>query len=99
VGFGPIELTLGEISIFENEDQDVVKISVVSPDLVRLNKIISDNLDHTDTFTYTPHVTLGYVKPGAGQKYVGRKDFAGTKVKIKEILFSGNDYRETVFPL
>lgn len=99
-GFGPIELTLGEVSIFENGDQDVVKISVVSPDLVKLNKIISDKFEHTDTHPeYIPHCTLAYVKPGAGQKYVGRKDFMGTKIKVDEILFSGNDYRETVFKL
>lgn len=99
-GFGPVELTLGEVSIFENDDQDVVKISVESPDLVKLNKLISDNFDHTDSHPeYIPHCTLAYMKPGAGQKYVGRKDFAGTKIKIDEILFSGNDYRETIFSL
>jgi hypothetical protein len=99
-GFGPIELILGEISILKNDGQDVVKISVVSPDLIQLNKIISDNFEHTDSHPeYIPHCTLAYVKPGAGQKYVGRKDFAGTKIVINEILFSGNDYRETVFPL
>jgi hypothetical protein len=99
-GFGPVKLTLGEISIFENEDQDVVKISVDSPDLVRLNKLIADKFEYTKTHPkYIPHVTLAYLKPGLGKKYVGRKDFAGKEITISEILFSGNDYRETTFPL
>jgi len=97
-GFKPIKLILGEVSIFENEDQDVVKISVESPDLVRLNKIISDNFEFTKTHDkFSPHCTLAYVKPGHGKKYVGRKDFMGTEITINEILFSGNDYRETLF--
>lgn len=97
---GPIKIILGEITIFENKDQDVVKISVESPDLVRLNKLISGAFEHTQTHPqYIPHCTLAYVKPGAGKKYVGRKDFAGKKITIDEILFSGNDYRETTFSL
>ena len=97
-GIGPIKITLGEISIFENDDQDVIKISVDSPDLVRLNKLISDNFEHTDSYPgYIPHVTIAYVKPGKGKEQAGRKDFAGRKIILKEVLFSGNDYRETMF--
>ena len=98
--FKPIEITLKEISIFKNDNQDVVKISVESLDLVRLHNLIAKSFEYTKTHDkFIPHCTLAYVKPGAGQKYIGRNDFEGIKIKINEILFSGNDYRETFFPL
>ena len=98
--FGPLRAILGEISIFENENQDVVKISVESSDLRRLNKLIASNFEYTNSYSeYIPHVTLGYVKPGFGKKFVGRKDFSGQEVILDEIIFSGNDYRETAFSL
>jgi 2'-5' RNA ligase len=98
--FKPIHIILGEISIFENEGQDVVKISVDSPDLVKLNKIICESFDHTNTYSeYVPHCTLAYVKSGLGKKYKDRPDFLSKEIILKEILFSGNDYRETSFYL
>lgn len=98
--FKPIHIILGKISIFENEGQDVVKISVDSSDLVKLNKIICESFDHTDTHhMYIPHCTLAYVKSGMGKKYKDRSDFLGREIILKEVLFSGNDYRETIFNL
>jgi hypothetical protein len=38
---------------------------------------------------------LGYVKPGVGKKYDGRKDFSGRKVNLESAVFSGNDNRKT----
>lgn len=63
---------LKKISIFENEDFDVVKFDVTDCDeLKELNKFIKDEFpskqDHPD---YKPHVTIGYVKKGKGKKYV-----------------------------
>ncbi len=99
-GFGPIKIILGDTSIFENDKEDVVKISVTSDKLIKLNKLVSDNLEHTNTHPdYIPHVTLAYVKPGTGKAYAGRTDFSGIEVVLPEILFSGNDYREMVFSL
>jgi 2'-5' RNA ligase len=98
--FGPVDITLGETSIFENDEADVVKLSVVSPRLCKLNTLISDKFEHTDTHDiYIPHVTLAYVKPGYGKKYQGRKDFSGRKIKLEKALFSGNDNRKTELPL
>jgi len=99
-GYGPINIILGKISLFQNESQDVVKIEVDSPKLHEFNKFISDHFDHTDTFpVYIPHITLGYLKPGLGKKFDGNKTFYGKRVKLEEALFSGNDYRETIIPL
>lgn len=98
--YGPIEINLGKISIFENEKEDVVKISVVSPRLVQLNSIINRHFENTETHPdYIPHVTLAYVKPGLGKKYEGNGTFAGVKVILDKAEFSGNDYRETTFSM
>jgi 2'-5' RNA ligase len=98
--FGPIEVTLGEISIFEN-DMDVIKIEVESPKLCKLNKIITNNFDckKSDFGDFIPHLTLAYVKAGWGKKYVGNKTFSGRKIKFNSVVFSGNDNRKTELPL
>lgn len=97
---GPIALTLGEVSIFENDDADVVKLSVDAPKLHDYNQIVSDNFEHSDTHpNYIPHITISYVKPGCGKKYEGRKDFLGKKIKLDSVIFSGNDNRKTCLPL
>ena len=97
---GPIDVKLGEISLFQNDEADVVKIEVESPGLVALNKKIADSFEHTDTHPdYIPHVTVAYLKPGMGQKYVGPVPFTGKKIRLTSVMFSGNDNRETTLPL
>jgi len=94
--FGTVKIKLGSISLFSN-DCDVVKIEVISPDLHKLNRLITNNFECTDTHNeYIPHVTVGYVRLGAGNKYNGRDDFKGKKMILDATVFSGNDYRETI---
>jgi 2'-5' RNA ligase len=94
-----IEIILRDISFFESNDYDVVKINIESPGLIVFNKQLSDHFDHTDTHPdYNPHVTIAYVQKGKGKKYDGRQDFNGQKVILKDVLFSGNDNRETIIP-
>lgn len=93
-GFGPVSAKLGKVSIFENDDKDfdVVKIDVDSPDLHRLNKLLSESLEVTDTFPdYHPHLTLAYVKKGEGAKYVGMDDVDGYELNWDVLLFSNKD--------
>lgn len=66
------EYELQKISIFENDDFDVVKFDVTDCDeLKKMNKFIKEEFpnkqDHPD---FKAHVTIGYVKPGKGKKYV-----------------------------
>lgn len=96
----PLKVKLGRITIFGSEESDVVKIDVISPELHRLNKAISKNFEVTDTHPkYIPHCTIAYVKPGAGQFYNGRTDFAGREILLDSVLFSGKDNRETTFKI
>lgn len=72
-------------------NSDVLKIDVISDDLEYLNELLS-SLPHTDTHpTYQPHVTLAYVVPGSGAKYVGDSTFAGREFIADEIVFSDQD--------
>lgn len=100
-GVGPIKAKIGKISLFKNDKFDVVKLDIESPDLHRLNKKIAE-LPHTDTHpTYTPHITLAYVKPGAGQKYEGQSvpGLTGQEVTFNSVEFSAKDRTKTEIPL
>lgn len=92
----PIKAKLGKASVFPATETggtyDVVKLDVDSPDLHRINKLISDSLPHTDTHpNYHPHVTLAYVKPGLGEKHVGMADLVGQELTVDRIIFSDKD--------
>jgi len=68
---GPIEIDVKGISIFENEKYDVVKYDVESAQLTALNKHFSDNFENENKFpNYHAHITIAYVKPGEGKKYI-----------------------------
>lgn len=62
-------------SLFENEKFDVLKYDVTYPTrggafLHKCNKQLA-TLPNTQTFPdYHPHMTIAYLKPGMGQKYV-----------------------------
>ena len=85
---------MGESSIFETEEYDVVKIEVESEDLERLHNRLNE-LPHEDKYPdYKAHATIAYVKKGKGKKYVGKfkinKDF-----KFKEVHFGDRKEKNT----
>jgi hypothetical protein len=66
-----IEVGLSEISLFENEKFDVLKFDIDSSDLHDLNKILRNKFEYkNDHPDYHPHMTIAYLKPGMGKKYV-----------------------------
>lgn len=87
--FGKIEVTLGKISKFTSKDKyDVVKIEVISPDLIRLNKALN-RLENNDEYKdYKAHVTLSYVNKGSCKELVGNREFEGRKFVLDEVQFS-----------
>lgn len=98
--FGPVTLTFGRTSLFKSKDADVLKVDIDSPDLHRLNKLITRLLPTHETYpTYIPHATLAYLKPGKGKHYVGSRALAGTKVKMDSVLFSGKNGHKEMLPL
>ena len=64
-----IDLKMIDISIFENEDYDVLKFGVESEDLMEFNSNLTENYPYTNDYDYHPHATIAYLKPGTGKKY------------------------------
>jgi RNA polymerase sigma factor (sigma-70 family) len=101
-GFGPIKVKLGKTFIFpaKDKDYDVVNVEVESKDLHRLNKLISESVECTDTHpSYVPHVCIAYVKAGTGQKYAGNDALEGTELTFNEMAFSDKERKKTDLPL
>lgn len=77
---GPIEVTLGKMSVFDTPDADVLKVDVSGDSLHDLHNKIA-NLPNEQTYpTYKPHLTIAYLKKGAGKKYAGDARFEGQKL-------------------
>ena len=100
---GPITAKFGKVSIFENEKYDVVKVDIDSPEMKAINEKIAKEADISlpagETFDYSPHATIAYVKPGMGKKYVGDKAFEGKEVTFDSLTFSGRDGKMVDIPL
>ena len=64
-------VSLTGISIFSNPEFDVVKYSVESPILISQNRLTTKLFPYTSNFpNYVPHLTISYMLPGTGSKYV-----------------------------
>jgi len=89
-GFGEIPLKLGKVSKFDtNDDFDVIKIDIESDKLHQLNKLISKELECTDTHPkYIPHATVAYVTKGSCKDLVGNKFFVNEEHSFENIVFS-----------
>jgi hypothetical protein len=64
------ETKIGDISLFEKDDYDVLKFSAYSPSQELANKILRELPYENDYPIYKPHLTLAYIKGGKGKKYV-----------------------------
>lgn len=96
-----IYATLDKVSLFDgNEDYDVVKIDVISPELHDLFELLSDNLENDNSFPeYKPHVTIAYVKKSTGDQYVDADEFDGTELVFDCVKFSNKDEEPTLIAL
>lgn len=90
--FKRIDIKLGCVSFFTtNPDYDVVKIDVISPDLVSLNSALKSQFPscvqevHVE---YNPHLTLAFVKKGACRHIDGHARFEGSLFRMKSLVYS-----------
>ena len=95
-GRNSFEVKLGNMSLFNNNAFDVLKIEVCSLDLHDLNSILVRNLDVVQNYPdYIPHVTIAYLKKDKGRDYVGCQKFSERKFEVNKLIFSsknGNKY-------
>ena len=81
-------LTLKNASCFNNDEYDVLKFDVDSPELHKVNAELS-KFPHTTNFPdYHPHSTIAYLKKGAGQKYVDLLNGQTHQVTPNKIVYS-----------
>lgn len=92
----PVTYKLTELSLFENEEYDVLKCSVESEGLHTLNKQAKE-LEHTSNFPdYIPHLTVAYLNPGEGKKYLKLKSpIFGKELESDRFIFSDKDGNQT----
>jgi len=97
----PFKVRLGLINVFKDKKEyDVLKIEVESGVLERLHYDLAKKIDNENSFpTYKPHVTISYVKKGAGDKFVGDETFKGKTFTVDSIAFSNGDSEEKKLPL
>lgn len=103
-GEEPIKATLCGVTTFSAEETgepyEVVKVDVESSDLQRLHKEMANNIaDNVETHdSYKPHITLAYVKKGAGKRYENTA-FEGREILLPKILFTDTNEKATTIKL
>lgn len=102
----PVHVRIGKVGVFECDEYDVLKVYVESPDLHRLHNRVLDCVSVKRTHPhYEPHVTLAYLKPGAGVKYNGTGDapfkycIEGMETSFNELVFSNPHEEKDTIPL
>lgn len=93
---------LHKLSLFENGRYDVLKYTVSGDALHQINTELKA-FPHTTSFpTYNPHLTIGYLSPGMGNKYIHRLNRLGHGeywVAPTEVVFSKSDGSRTIIPI
>lgn len=94
--FGKIEVELGEVGYFKNNDKfDVVIIKIISKDLHNLHSIIKKEIKVKETYPiYKPHCCIAYVKKGEAHQFAGDTFVKGNKLQFDNIVFVDNNNKE-----
>ena len=69
----PSYFQITELSLFENNNFDIIKFDVMSSDLRILNHIIKSKMEVKSTYNeYHPHLTVAYAPKGMGVELITR---------------------------
>lgn len=98
IDFSETNIELTKIGLFENELYDVLKFNVGSNKvLIEANKQLKKLPFTSDYPKYEPHVTIAYLKPGTGKKYVDMfNKFSANNILPTKVIYSkieGNKIR------
>ncbi len=92
--FKSVRFTLGKIIRFgkvAGGTADALVVEAESPDLVAMNKVVTEkfgsSLEDTVKKLYKPHLTLAYLKIGAGKKLDGHAWFVGNTFVLNTLTF------------
>jgi 2'-5' RNA ligase len=95
----PFIARLGETNTFKpsvaSDGAAVVYLTVKNESFKKLNGVVSKAVKCVDTFSYTPHVTVAYVKPELASKYQGNKSLNDREWIVSSLEFSNRDQEKT----
>ena len=77
-------------SIFQSEKYDVLKYDVRAADLNQANELLCKLPHQNDYPNYHPHVTIGYVQPGMGQRCVQAIGRGTISLPVKTVVYKAN---------
>ena len=89
-------------SLFENEKYDVFKFDVKGSSLFTANKKLRELPFTSDFPDYHPHMTIAYLNPGMGDKYVKMLDKSKNDnhfIKPKQVVYSKVDGTKEIFKI
>ena len=84
-------MDLHNVSLFENEDFDVLKFDVRSNFLHKINEKLTEFPHTTDFPEYHAHSTIAYLKPGKGKEYVEKFSNRSFEVYPTRFVYSKSD--------
>jgi 2'-5' RNA ligase len=101
---GPIQIRLRDLAFFARENKNGIPlyISVDSPELVDLNRSITELFDAVDSYPeYIPHVTIAYLSsPEIARTYASEGNpFANVSCVIEEAVWSDKNKTTTRIPM
>ena len=95
----PVTVKIEKISIFENDEYDVVKFDVPVTDELKEYRKEFMKFPNTQKFPgYHPHMTIAYVKRGEGKKYVQKLD-KPFEVTFRQAVYSNPEHKKKYFDL
>lgn len=96
----PVKANLNGLGVFANPEADVLYIKVESDSLMALNEALQALPGKpSDYETYTPHLTLAYLKPGTAQAYVDSLDIKINNVTLDCLVYSDRHGSQEKFEL
>ena len=97
----PFEISGVSISLFENEDYDVLKIDVEpNKELLKLRKKLLEYPNEQSYKDYHPHITISYLKKGKGKKYIKKMKLdEPIVINIDKSIYSDSKYKKKYFTL
>jgi len=101
MGVDGIDMTFGSTSLFvKPEKYDVLKCDVASSDLRSLHAKIIKMFPHVDLHEgYQPHVTIAYLKPGMGARFIGQSPLSGMSYRASNVSYCDYSGNRNVFRL
>jgi len=90
---GPVAASLARLEVFSTPEFDVLHVAVESASFADMHTRLIESIPNTQSHgEYNPHVTLAYLKPGLGAKYLkAMGDFHYKSVAFDTLEFSSRN--------